>query len=190
MEDLDPAIAEIRLGISKWMRLNHGKAMTIFHSFDKANKGELDVAQFAEGCKRMKLPVKTKDVELLILFYDKSGRGTINYKDFALNHRYWHLDKLYQDNKSADPILRAHVEGHALADRPEGSAETHVVSGGDDESGEDAAGGGDDGGSDDGGGAGGQDGEDGMGEDEGGGKVYTTTMAMLALAVKNHFLPN
>ena len=27
------------------------------------------------------------------------------------------------------------------------------------------------------------------GEDEGGGKVYTTTMAMLALAVKNHFLP-
>ena len=28
-----------------------------------------------------------------------------------------------------------------------------------------------------------------LGEDEGGGKVYTTTMAMLALAVKNHFLP-
>lgn len=28
-----------------------------------------------------------------------------------------------------------------------------------------------------------------QGEDEGGGKVYTTTMAVLALAVKNHFLP-
>lgn len=59
------------------------RVLDLFNFFDRSRKGSLSEADFAEGMKRLKLPLSDGGASALFKSIDKSGRGTATFADLS-----------------------------------------------------------------------------------------------------------